>query len=68
MLNKLLMFTPFSGCMAPEYPYKDEISVKSDIYRLGLLLIQITTREKIFPKEEDPSAREYIDKVRRNIT
>jgi disease resistance protein RPM1 len=52
-----------SGYMAPEYLYKGEISAQSDIYSLGLMIIEITTREKNCPEKDQPSARKFIDKV-----
>ncbi|XP_047087187.1 cysteine-rich receptor-like protein kinase 10 isoform X1 [Lolium rigidum] len=51
------------GYMAPEYLYKGEISAQSDIYSLGLMIIEITTREKNCPEKDQPSARKFIDKV-----
>uniref|UniRef100_A0ACD5UJ59 Uncharacterized protein n=2 Tax=Avena sativa TaxID=4498 RepID=A0ACD5UJ59_AVESA len=51
------------GYMAPEYLHGGEISAKSDIYSLGLLIMEITTGEKNSPKNEQPSARGYIDKI-----
>lgn len=56
-----------SGYMAPEYLYRGEISAQSDIYSLGLLIIEITTGEKNCPENNQPSARNFIDNVRGNI-
>jgi len=52
------------GYMAPEYLYRGEISLQSDIYSLGLMIIEITTGERNCPDEKQPSARKYIDSVR----
>ncbi|KAM0930231.1 hypothetical protein ACQ4PT_000999 [Festuca glaucescens] len=56
------------GYMAPEYLYRGEISAQSDIYSLGLMIIEITTREKNYPEKDQPSARNFIDKVRKEWT
>ncbi|KAL6660742.1 hypothetical protein ACP70R_001777 [Stipagrostis hirtigluma subsp. patula] len=52
------------GYMAPEYLYRGEISPRSDIYSLGLLIIEITTGEKNSSTDQDMSARQFVDKVR----
>lgn len=49
--------------MAPEYLYRGEISTKSDIYSLGMLIIEITTGEKNCGNAEDRAARKFVDKV-----
>jgi len=51
------------GYMAPEYLYRGEISAQSDIYSLGLMIIEITTREQNCPDDTQPSARKFIDNV-----
>jgi len=51
------------GYMAPEYLYRGEISAQTDIYSLGLMIIEIVTREKNTPDEKELSARTYIDKI-----
>lgn len=51
------------GYMAPEYLYRGEISAQSDIYSLGLMIIEIATREQNCPEDKQPSARKFIDKV-----
>uniref|UniRef100_A0A0E0BGX5 Protein kinase domain-containing protein n=1 Tax=Oryza glumipatula TaxID=40148 RepID=A0A0E0BGX5_9ORYZ len=56
------------GYMAPEYLYRGEISTQSDIYSLGLLIIEITTGEKNFPNREDIIAKNFIENVHRNWT
>lgn len=53
------------GYIAPEYLYRGEISTQSDIYSLGLLIIETTTGKKNQPKQNEPSAREFIDNVRK---
>ncbi|GJN06739.1 hypothetical protein PR202_ga24495 [Eleusine coracana subsp. coracana] len=52
------------GYIAPEYLYRGEISTQSDIYSLGLMIIEITTGEKCIPEKNEPSARKFINKVR----
>ncbi|XP_034568489.1 disease resistance protein RGA5 isoform X2 [Setaria viridis] len=47
------------GYMAPEC----EISTMSDIYSLGMLILEITTGEKNCPDAEDRSARRYVENV-----
>ncbi|CAM0908468.1 unnamed protein product [Alopecurus aequalis] len=56
------------GYMAPEYLYRGEISAQSDIYSLGLMIIEIATREQNCPEENQPSARKFIEKVQNNWT
>ncbi|TVU02209.1 hypothetical protein EJB05_52305, partial [Eragrostis curvula] len=56
------------GYMAPEYLYRGEISTQSDIYSLGILIIQISTGEKIKPSVEDKCGTQFIDQVRKNWT
>ncbi|KAK1613211.1 hypothetical protein QYE76_036884 [Lolium multiflorum] len=51
------------GYMPPEYLYRGEISAKSDIYSLGLLIMEITTGEKNSPEKDQPSAWGYIYKI-----
>ncbi|XBH54779.1 hypothetical protein VPH35_077010 [Triticum aestivum] len=51
------------GYIAPEYLYRGEISTKSDIYSLGLLIMETTTGEKNCPGKE-PSAVQFIKNVR----
>ncbi|XBH83639.1 hypothetical protein VPH35_072009 [Triticum aestivum] len=56
------------GYIAPEYLYRGEISTQSDMYSLGLLIIETTTGEKNQPKQNEPSARDFIENVRQNWT
>lgn len=54
------------GYMAPEYLYSGEISLKSDIYSLGILILEITTGEKnnLSNDDKDMAARNFIDRIR----
>ncbi|KAF7013098.1 unnamed protein product [Triticum aestivum] len=55
------------GYIAPEYLYRGEISTKSDIYSLGVLILETTTREENC-RGNKPSAEQFIKKVRENWT
>ncbi|XP_044450722.1 uncharacterized protein [Triticum aestivum] len=55
------------GYIAPEYLYRGEISTMSDIYSLGLLIVETSTGEKNCPGNE-PSAVKFIKNVRDNWT
>ncbi|CAM0908458.1 unnamed protein product [Alopecurus aequalis] len=55
------------GNMAPEYIHEGVISAQLDIYSLGLMILEISTREKNVPIENKLSGRVYIDKVRKGI-
>jgi serine/threonine protein kinase len=50
--------------MAPEYYYRGEVSAKSDIYSLGILIIEIVTGLKVDSNTEDLSSKNLIDNVR----
>ncbi|CAO2148435.1 unnamed protein product [Urochloa humidicola] len=52
------------GYMAPEYLYRGEISTRSDIYSLGIVIMEITTGERNSLNDKDMSARDFVDKVR----
>ncbi|CAL4984994.1 unnamed protein product [Urochloa decumbens] len=56
-----------NGYMAPEYLYRGEISTMSDIYSLGMLILEITTGEKNCSIPEDRSARIFVDNVHQNL-
>ncbi|KAE8814354.1 Cysteine-rich receptor-like protein kinase 6 [Hordeum vulgare] len=56
------------GYMAPEYLYRGEISAQSDIYSLGLVIIEITTGEQNPREKDQPSARKFVDNVRKQWT
>ena len=49
--------------MAPEYYYGGEVSAKSDIYSLGILIIEIVTGLKVDSNTEDLSSKNLIDNV-----
>ncbi|CAL4981576.1 unnamed protein product [Urochloa decumbens] len=57
----------YNGYMAPEYLYRGEISTMSDIYSLGMLILEITTGEKNCAVSEDRSARKFVDNVHQNL-
>ncbi|KAK3145557.1 hypothetical protein QOZ80_3BG0254430 [Eleusine coracana subsp. coracana] len=54
------------GYMAPEYHYRGEISVKSDIFSLGVLILEIVTGLKKNTNSQDISSKFFIDNVRKN--
>jgi len=56
------------GYMAPEYLYNGEISARSDIYSLGLVILEISTGEKNSSNDGQKHARKYIDAVKILIT
>ncbi|XP_066336921.1 cysteine-rich receptor-like protein kinase 29 [Miscanthus floridulus] len=56
------------GYMAPEYLYRGEISTRSDIYSLGVLIIEITTGQKNSLDDKDMCARSFVDQVRQAWT
>ncbi|KAG2556898.1 hypothetical protein PVAP13_8NG155004 [Panicum virgatum] len=56
----------YNGYMAPEYLYRGEISTMSDIYSLGMLILEITTGEKNCGYSEDRSARNFVSNVHQN--
>lgn len=56
-----------SGYMAPEYDKYGEISAQSDIYSLGLIILEIVTRNKNTSSIDQKQARAYIDEVRKII-
>ncbi|KAF7012814.1 unnamed protein product [Triticum aestivum] len=58
-----LFVIAISGYMAPEYLYNGEISARSDIYSLGLVILEISTREKNSSSTNQKHARKYIDEV-----
>lgn len=55
-----------SGYIAPEYLYKGEVSTKSDIYSLGVLILETTTIEESCHGNK-PSAEQFIKKVTGNF-
>ncbi|CAM0947437.1 unnamed protein product [Alopecurus aequalis] len=56
------------GFMAPEYLYGGEISTHTDIYSLGLTIIEIVTIEKNKRIKDEPSARRFVEQVREKWT
>lgn len=50
--------------MAPEYLYRGEISTRSDIYSLGLVIMEIITGKNSSSSDKDMSARDFVDKAR----
>lgn len=58
------------GYMAPEYLHRGVVSTKTDIYRLGFLILEIVTGEKnIHDNKDHPwSATLFADNVRQNWT
>lgn len=62
-----LMFMLSRGYMAPEYLYRGEISTRSDIYSLGVLIMEITTGQKNSPNDKDMCARNFINQARIHI-
>ncbi|XP_066336916.1 cysteine-rich receptor-like protein kinase 40 isoform X1 [Miscanthus floridulus] len=55
-----------NGYIAPEYLYRGEISTMSDIYSLGMIILEITTRERNSSASEDRSARQFVDNIHQN--
>jgi len=49
--------------MAPEYYYRGEVSTKTDIYSLGILIIEIVTGLKVDSNTKDLSSKNLIDNV-----
>ncbi|PUZ44320.1 hypothetical protein GQ55_8G078800 [Panicum hallii var. hallii] len=56
----------YNGYIAPEYLYRGEISTMSDIYSLGMVILEITTGEKNCAVSQDRSARLFVDNVHQN--
>ncbi|KAJ1274779.1 hypothetical protein BS78_05G087600 [Paspalum vaginatum] len=56
------------GYMAPEYCHRGEISTKSDIYSLGVLILEIVTGEKNYKSRGNMSGEQFIENVRENWT
>lgn len=56
------------GYMAPEYLYSGEISPQCDIYSLGVLIMEITTREKNCANDKDMAGRDFISHIRETWT
>ncbi|CAN6371456.1 unnamed protein product [Urochloa humidicola] len=56
------------GYLAPEYYYRGEVSTKSDIFSLGILIIEIVTGLKVDSNTEDLSSKNLINSVRKSWT
>ncbi|WVZ53178.1 hypothetical protein U9M48_004157 [Paspalum notatum var. saurae] len=54
------------GYMAPEYHYRGEVSTKSDIFSLGILIIEIVTGLRVDTNTEDISSEKLIGNVHKN--
>lgn len=50
--------------MAPEYYNNGEISTKSDIFSLGVLIIEIVTGLKVDSTSQDMTSQDFIENVR----
>lgn len=50
--------------MAPEYYHRGEISTKSDIYSLGIIILEVVTGERNHKARGDISGEQFIEKVR----
>lgn len=68
MLTGLFMLIPnlYRGYMAPEYIYRGELSMHSDIYNLGHIIIETATGEKNERNNEDLCGRKLIDYVKQH--
>lgn len=53
--------------MAPEYYHKGEISTKSDIYSLGILILEVVTGERNHKARGDISGEQFIETVRKTF-
>lgn len=63
--NLMLMWA--RGYIAPEYHYRGEISVKSDIFSLGVLILEIVTGLKRDLNIQDISSELLIDNVSNDV-
>lgn len=46
--------------MAPEYLYRGEISRECDIYSLGVIILEITTRKRNYSTNKDLASMNFI--------
>ena len=51
--------------MAPEYINRGLITTKSDIFSLGVIIIEIVTGHRDYPDETGISSEEFIKRVRK---
>ncbi|OEL14352.1 putative receptor-like protein kinase [Dichanthelium oligosanthes] len=56
------------GYMAPEYANSGIVTTKTDIFSLGILIIEIVTGEKCTTNRTDHSDRSFVQKVEKNLT
>ncbi|GJN25528.1 hypothetical protein PR202_gb13367 [Eleusine coracana subsp. coracana] len=54
------------GYMAPEYLYRGEISTMSDIYSLGMIILETTTGQKILSTPNDRASRIFVENIQNN--
>ncbi|OEL29629.1 hypothetical protein BAE44_0009352 [Dichanthelium oligosanthes] len=54
------------GYMAPEYINRGIITKKSDIFNLGVIIIEIMTGHRDYPDETGTSSQEFIEAVLKN--
>ena len=54
---------PCRGYMAPEYINRGLITTKSDIFSLGVIIIEIVTGHRDYPDENGVSPQEFMDLV-----
>jgi disease resistance protein RPM1 len=50
--------------MAPEYLLRGEISTKSDIYSLGILILEVVTGKRNHQAMRNKSGEHFIEDVR----
>ncbi|KAK1628958.1 hypothetical protein QYE76_003273 [Lolium multiflorum] len=65
--TRILKSNSAIGFMAPEYLQRGLLSIQSDIYSLGLLIIEITTGEKS-SSDDEMFETDIMDNVRKNWT
>ncbi|CAO2039466.1 unnamed protein product [Urochloa humidicola] len=54
------------GYMAPEYLLRGEISTKSDIYSLGILILEVVTGKRNHQAMRNKSGEQFIEDIRKN--
>jgi serine/threonine protein kinase len=53
-----------SGYMAPEYLHKGLISTKSDMFSLGVIIIELLVGSRGYPQNIEESSGDIIENVR----
>ena len=53
------------GYMSPEYKNRGLISTKSDIFSLGVIIIEIVTGRRDYPDDTGTPSEEFIEMVRK---